>query len=204
MKFAEINRRYTETVAEWMAKGWHINSATMGGSQGEIAKIDLTDGTDVVRIMLDSKSDFTNEDGFFYSFDTVKLIVGIANPEDRSTPDVRRGMDIIWNQNLRVISTETFYEIGWRSGRWYGTLDEAKAQQNKHFDRCSRRGEKDTVQELGDRAKAAVLPFVRRQPRCKTVKVSEIETVKKAVRYHRDEATVTYSVKVRGNWYKLH
>lgn len=52
MKYADINRRFTEIVAEWLAKGYSINTASMSGSQGETAKIDLTDGKEIVRILV--------------------------------------------------------------------------------------------------------------------------------------------------------
>ena len=54
MKFADINKRYTEIVNEYIAKGYTINTATMSGSQGEIAKIDFTDGTEIIRIRVAS------------------------------------------------------------------------------------------------------------------------------------------------------
>ena len=50
MKYADINKRYTETVSEYLARGYTINTRTMTGSQGDYAHIDLTDGTEVVRI----------------------------------------------------------------------------------------------------------------------------------------------------------
>lgn len=34
MKFGDINWRYTEIAAEYIGKGYKINTATMGGSQG--------------------------------------------------------------------------------------------------------------------------------------------------------------------------
>ena len=42
MKYAEINKRYTEIVSEYISKGYILNTATMAGSQGEIASVDLT------------------------------------------------------------------------------------------------------------------------------------------------------------------
>jgi len=50
MKFETINRKFTEVVSEWIGKGYAFNTATMGGSQGEIAKVDLTDGKEIIRI----------------------------------------------------------------------------------------------------------------------------------------------------------
>ena len=44
MKFIDINRKFTAAVSSYMAQGYYINAASMSGSQGEIAHIDLTDG----------------------------------------------------------------------------------------------------------------------------------------------------------------
>lgn len=54
MNYAGINKRYTAIVAEHMAKGYTINTRTMTGSQGDYAHIDLTNGTEVIRIMVDT------------------------------------------------------------------------------------------------------------------------------------------------------
>lgn len=41
MKYADINKRFSEIVTEYLNKGYTFNTATMGGSQGEVAKVDL-------------------------------------------------------------------------------------------------------------------------------------------------------------------
>lgn len=46
MKFIDINREFTAAANSYMAQGYYINAGTMGGSQGEVAHIDLTNGTD--------------------------------------------------------------------------------------------------------------------------------------------------------------
>ena len=61
MKYIDINQKFTAKVAEYIAKGYTINAATMSGSQGEVAHVDLTDGKQVVRVLLDS---FTEYDSF--------------------------------------------------------------------------------------------------------------------------------------------
>lgn len=35
MKYIDINQKFTAKVAEYIAKGYTINTATMSGSQGE-------------------------------------------------------------------------------------------------------------------------------------------------------------------------
>lgn len=42
MKFIDINREFTAAANSYMAQGYYINAGTMGGSQGEVAHIDLT------------------------------------------------------------------------------------------------------------------------------------------------------------------
>ena len=113
MKYADINRRFTEIVAEWLAKGYSINTASMSGSQGETAKIDLTDGKEIVRILVDRFSDYAaNVEG-------VEIIVGKA-----LDADVRPN-----NNRLEVLQQERFFKIGENrvSGTQYGTEAEAKA-----------------------------------------------------------------------------
>lgn len=211
MKFESINRRYTEVIAEWLAKGYTINSATMSGHQGEISKIDLTDGKEIIRITLDTactNEHIQDENGKqrYYHFDMVALIVGRAT--DRVFPHSSNTFgDTIWNNRLEEIYREEFYQIGERNGRhsrWYGTKKEAVAQQDKRWDRY-RTSFESKGQPLGDAAKEIVLPFVRRQPRCKTVRLSEIEHVtKQRIESRTGKQYTKYSIKVRGQVFDLH
>ena len=206
MKFAEINRKYTETVAEWMAKGYTINTATMNGSQGELAKIDLTDGHELIRILLDNFGKPIERIGNrCYRLDGLTLIVGRVT--DRVIPNSPDTWQNVWNEHLETISCEVFYEIGrqHRDGsKWYGTKDAAIAQQNKEFERYYARNEK-TKQELSEAAREIVLPFIRRQNRCKSVRLSEIDAVTKHYSKSRTgRVSVQYTISVRGTNYTLH
>ena len=59
MKKSEIMKIFTAKVAELMAQGMWINGETMRGTQGEICKVDLTDGQRLVRVLLaDGRTDF--------------------------------------------------------------------------------------------------------------------------------------------------
>ena len=49
----DINRMFTEKVTELIAQGYQINPATMSGSQGEYAHVDLRKGTEIIRVLLD-------------------------------------------------------------------------------------------------------------------------------------------------------
>lgn len=116
MKYADINRRFTEIVAEWLAKGYSINTASMSGSQGETAKIDLTDGKEIVRILVDRFSDYAaNVEG-------VEIIVGKALDAD-VRPNNNDNWATLWNNRLEVLQQERFFKIGENrvSGTQYGT-----------------------------------------------------------------------------------
>ena len=54
MKFIDINREFTAAASSYMAQGYYINAGTMGGSQGEVAHIDLTNGAEIIRVLLTS------------------------------------------------------------------------------------------------------------------------------------------------------
>lgn len=177
MKYESINKRFTETVAEWMAKGYHINTASMGGSQGEVAHLDLTDGKEIIRIVLDNFHEWDE----FANYDGLELIVGRCT--DDVKPDSGRTWGTLWNNHLEIITFERFYQIGRekRNGdKWYGTKDEADAWAHLHHQRYQMRKDRQSERKMmPDAARAAVLPFIKRQPKCKSMTVSRIATVEK-------------------------
>jgi hypothetical protein len=52
MKKSTVERMYSAKVAQLLNDGWHINTGTMPGHQGEIAHVDLTDGSEIRRAVL--------------------------------------------------------------------------------------------------------------------------------------------------------
>ena len=52
MKKNDIRTAYTQKVAELLAQGYTIFPDTMSGHQGEIAKVDLTNGSEILRVLL--------------------------------------------------------------------------------------------------------------------------------------------------------
>ncbi len=103
MKFAEINAIFTSKVAEYIANGYTINTATMSGHQGEIGKVDLRKGEEVIRVLLDTEHHHFRE--------AVVLIVGRNTDESISKNTGRNGWDTIWNNKLEIIEKRTFWQM---------------------------------------------------------------------------------------------
>ena len=98
MKYADINKRYTEIISEYMATGYTLNSSTMTGSQGETASIDLTDGKEIIRVLVSRFSDWGDK----ASFEGVDIIAGRADLSERITPNNDSTWGTIWNDRLQV------------------------------------------------------------------------------------------------------
>ena len=66
----DINRAFTEKLTELLGRGYQIHPGTMGGSQGEIAHVDLYRGDEIIRVLLDHSA------GRGEKPDGVRLVVG--------------------------------------------------------------------------------------------------------------------------------
>ena len=136
MKYTDINRRFTEIAAEYLAKGFVINTTTMSGSQGEKAHIDLTDGVKVLRILVEDFRDFAKP-----GCEGTEIIVG-GNGSRGVEANLHRERGIIWNGELERLHTERFYKLGEdkRTGEpFYGTEQEAKAAAERRWRAGGRR-----------------------------------------------------------------
>ena len=208
MKFEGINRKFTAIVAEWIAKGYIINSSSMGGSQGEVAKIDLTDGKEIVRVaLIPFGKPCTEIDGKSYYLHGIRLVVG--KDTDRCVPNTADTWNTCWTSHMEEIESESFYEIGRnRDGdrKWYGTMEEAIRQQNMACERFEASKVRNTY-TFSDKAKGIVLSFVKRQPGCKSKTRADIGTVQKTI-WVRTEGKrfiqyARYTVEVKTKEYTL-
>lgn len=211
MLFKDINKRFTEIVAGYMAEGWYINTATQRSSQGEVSKIDLTDGKEIIRVLIDTFTDYEAGARFYNNLEGIQIIVGKPEADDRLRPNNQNDWVTIWNNKLEIIHEERFYQVGRENrcgSKFYGTREEAiKAQMLQNARRNNRHerfgSQKTTV--MPEAAKSVVLSFVKRQPRCKSVRLSDIEEVYSTLSRNHDGALVKhYFVKAKGNTYKLH
>lgn len=188
MKFADINKRYTEIVAEYIAKGFTINTATMSGHQGEIAKIDLTDGSEIVRILVQSFSDWrANVEG-------IEIVVGTAM-DDVQPHGNDKMRDTIWTYRLGVHNVERFYCLGRYGEDIYGTEQEAKEAADLRCQRYCNRERKNPQYNPSAKAMEIAKRIVREKMGYKRVTASEVELTK------NDRG---YTVSYKGKSYRLH
>lgn len=122
MKKTELDMIFTNKVSEYIAKGYIINTNSMAGHQGEIAKIDLRKSDEVLRIVM-LQLDFTADGKKFC------ILVG------RSTDTIDLNAcsrEIIWTNHLEIIEKLTFIAI---SDNWYLPEEEGKQEYQKKYER---------------------------------------------------------------------
>jgi len=197
MKSAEINAIYAAKAAEFLAAGYTINTNTMNGSQGEIAKIDFRKGNEVIRLLLTSETIWGET---FRTSDAIILTVG-RSTDERVINTKGFGRDaIIWNERLEVIEKRTFIQLGRRRDcDWY--LEGAEAEealernrQRRHIRREIERAEDNRTRSkdvTSEELKKILLPAVRRHLERPKLKADRIDKIVRVWKENRFEYTVT-------------
>lgn len=170
LTMADINRDFTATVKQYLDKEYTFRVESMGGSQGEVAKVDLTNGAEVIRVLLDHM-DVSESGG-----SGLVLIVG------RVTETGEKYFSI-WNHELEILSRRRYFEIDHEQQKYTAAKIVYDSIWAKRIAREKRRGNQYSKTVFADqtRAKAAVLPFVRRQKGLARVSIKQIDSVYYAV-----------------------
>lgn len=120
MKMSEINKVFTDKVAEYMAKGYVINPVSMCGSQGEIGKVDLVKGEELIRVWMNDVSGMWDHPSGFTRSRRVVCVGRWNYPASR----VRDSWDTVWYRDIEVLEEISFYEV--KRDKWYvDSLEEA-------------------------------------------------------------------------------
>ena len=174
MKKQDIRNIYTQKVAELLNQGYTIFPDTMNGSQGEIAHIDLTNGSEILRVLLEREPIWSDTEDGFYG-DAVTLTIGKAAEDTRVG---NRWDGTIWNHRLEHRFQIKWAEIKSRREGWYTDLEEADRIGHIQRERYHR---KNTArpEELGAAFKSIALRWLRKQPRMKTCKLEDIEKMER-------------------------
>lgn len=202
MKYADINRRFTEIVTEYIRNGYTINTATMNGSQSEVTRIDLSNGKNFVRILI---RHFYHKDGFYN--DGYEIVVGNVKKAHNANQPPEGAVAIIWNNELNIVACEEFYEIGKRHGygEWYGTRDDAVAARNTRAERVAQNCYVNPIRkdEMTDSAIPIAERYIRRVVGTKRPNRAKI-AVRHATKWKNNRVCGQYIVIYNGKSYDLH
>ena len=198
MKYAEINKRFTEIVASYISEGYTFNTATMSGSQGERSRVDLTDGTEIITVYLNSFSDWSGD----YDLKGWELVV--ARPgeqQEELIPNDASGHRTLWLSRAEVISVERFYQLG-RDDDWFVAEEEAIVASKKSVERYTRKPHRygsNTVKIDNPKAIELAKQYLIDRRVGKRIDVRFLE-VKKCVEKSGPRFYIVY----KGKFYSLH
>lgn len=195
MKKTTVERMYTAKVAELLNQGWHVHTSTMPGHQGEIAHIDLTDGSEIRRVLLYREMVWGR--GSFHG-EKICIVVG------RNTDRVYPSWDCtIWNNRLEVLFQIKLAEIQgpdqYHPEGWYTDMETAMDIQRIRTKRLKAQDYK-LEKALGPAFKSIALRWLRKQPRMKSAK---LEDITRMARYTTCEGKVGFKIEARGKTFTL-
>lgn len=185
MTMNDIRRIYTQKVAELLAQGYQINPETMNGSQGEMAHIDLTNGSEILRVLIETHGSYGESYG-----DILTIRVGRCNDE------IRGSWTTIWNSRLETLSEIRLARI---SNTFYTTPEEGQRMARIRLSRWNSHDSEQT-KKLGDAYKSIALRWLRRQPRMKTCKLTDIGRM---TRTTLPDGRACYRIEAKCNVYYL-
>ena len=183
----EIDKKFTEKIMEYMNKGYFLYTNTMAGSQGELAKVDLTNGEEVIRIYMDRT---------YVNLSDKKVFIAIGRSSHRPTYS---DSEIIWTSKLEILEKMSFVKIG---ENYYVPEEEYNEIYEKRKNRYS---DNYKIYIFKDEAKKIVLPYLKRQPKCKSMKLSDIKEVRKETYKNNktNEVETEYFVSAKDRTYKI-
>ena len=198
MKKSTVERMYSAKVAQLLNDGWHINTGTMPGHQGEIAHVDLTDGSEIRRALLCREMTWGHSINDFYGH---KIIITVGKNTDRIWP----GWDsTLWNNHMEVCSKIEMAEIQEpdrdHPEGWYTDMATAQAVQRIRDERREARHIESRA-EVGAAYKSIALRWLRKQPRMKTIRLEDITGM---TRYTTHGGRVGFQIEAKGKNFTLH
>ena len=197
MKKQDIRTAFTQKVTELLNQGYVLFPDTMSGHQGEIAHIDFSNGSEILRVLLTQEHRYDRDENGYWG-DTVRLTVGKPGEEVRMYSTWE---GTIWNNRL-----EPRFEIEWawvnslrRQEPWYTTLEEGKRIARLQRERYQAQ-QTERRETLGDAFKSAALRWLRKQPRMKTCKLEDIEKIE---RVWAEDGTRSFEIRARGQRFTI-
>lgn len=128
IKMEDINKTYTEVIREYISRGYWIYTKTMAGHQGEIAKIDLTNGKHIIRVRIDKKyhSKIEGLENLWLGTDVLRIVV-VEYDNFRT--------ETLWNNEGITINEFNWYQVGRKNIAYVDNLEEYVDIVNKTLNR---------------------------------------------------------------------
>lgn len=183
---ADIDKAFTEVIAKYITNGYVAHTATMGGTQGEIGKIDVTNngGNTIYRIVMGKEYNVKLDEETKYEHYRAIII------------EVRkyvRGVDFnhntLWNDKGTLVENYVWYEV--RDDKVYTTDKEFVREADAKRDARWRRWEEriDGVDRIFTNATITdkLMTYINNRKGFKAVKKRDINAVwRRDNRYYID------------------
>ena len=172
----DIREAYTAKVNEYLARGMKINIGTMSGTQGEIARVDVTDGEYIYRIRLDRDYlKVVDTDEHYFRADTINLTIEKFKDEDYR---VLNTFTILWGGKGELVEEKVWYAIDGDRRAFVDNIETVKYFRNLHD---ARREARERVnQEITDKARLALIyKIIKRRKGYSNVTKKNIQRVVK-------------------------
>ena len=106
-KIKDIDGIYQSMIMKYMAKGYKIITAHMGGSQGEKSKIDFTDGKDIYRIWYYEDSENLDTKSYMHS----SILCISVHKYEINEKELYNDDYTLWRSKGEIIEEKIFYLI---------------------------------------------------------------------------------------------
>ena len=176
----ELNQLFSDKATELLRKGYTIDLAGMAGHQGEVGKVIFKKNNTFYALVMETKSSFA--DGRYS--DRYMIWFG-KYTEDTSNMRPLDTWNTLWLNKFEATWKQEFVKI---SNDYFTTVEEAEVMNKKWLDRALNRGK--AWEEVSPKYNKVILACVRKQKGYKSVKASEILTVKRMIsdkHYYRVE-----------------
>lgn len=196
MNKKQIEMIFTDKVTNYLNDGYVFLTRTLNSSYSDCAgSIELYKDNQIVKVGLYTSREHFYDDEIL-NISTYKMKMENPSVNNKS----------VWLEDMTLIEQDVYYKIAdnyyLTSNEYFETKEVRKAKKTERMKYYSfrRYGSNEWI-VMDDRAKKIVLPFVQRQPRCKSKKISDINRVIKNIRpigHHDMNLEIEYLVEIKG------
>lgn len=180
----DLNKIFSDKTAELLRKGYTIDVAGMSGHQGEIGKIIFKKNDNYYILIMESKSTFA--EGKYNE----RYIIRFGKYTEKVKDHGMNNWVTFWVEKFDTTWSLEFVKI---TDNYFVTAEKAKSINEKWHNRCKNRYD-GLVKVIDSKYYKYILPAVRAQKGCKSLKISNILEVKRVpiTSWTTDEITGRY------------